>query len=84
MKVKSLSRVWLCVTPWTAAYQAPASMECFNIHLHNKSLATGLVSAKNPPVNSVLTEKEILYYFRIEIKTLTTIWKYWQEWVIWK
>ena len=23
MKVKSLSRVWLLVTPWTAAYQAP-------------------------------------------------------------
>ena len=27
MKVKSLSRVWLPVTPWTAAYQAPPSME---------------------------------------------------------
>jgi len=26
MKVKSLSRVWLLVTPWTAAYQAPPSM----------------------------------------------------------
>ena len=26
MKVKSLSRVWLLVTPWTAAYQAPLSM----------------------------------------------------------
>ena len=26
VKVKSLSRVWLLVTPWTAAYQAPASM----------------------------------------------------------
>ena len=25
VKVKSLSRVWLCVTPWTAAYQAPPS-----------------------------------------------------------
>ena len=25
-KVKSLSRVWLLVTPWTAAYQAPPSM----------------------------------------------------------
>ena len=25
-KVKSLSRVWLLVTPWTAAYQAPLSM----------------------------------------------------------
>ena len=26
MKVKSLSHVWLFVTPWTAAYQAPLSM----------------------------------------------------------
>ena len=25
VKVKSLSRVWLFVTPWTAAYQAPLS-----------------------------------------------------------
>ena len=26
VKVKSLSRVWLFATPWTAAYQAPLSM----------------------------------------------------------
>ena len=26
VKVKSFSRVWLLVTPWTAAYQAPPSM----------------------------------------------------------
>ena len=26
MKVKSLCRVWLLVTPWTVAYQAPPSM----------------------------------------------------------
>ena len=26
VKVKSLSRVWLSATPWTAAYQAPLSM----------------------------------------------------------
>ena len=26
VKVKSLSRVWLLATPWTAAYQAPSSM----------------------------------------------------------
>ena len=29
VKVKSLSRVWLLVTPWTAAYQAPPSMGVF-------------------------------------------------------
>ena len=26
LKVKSLSRIWLLVTPWTAAHQAPLSM----------------------------------------------------------
>ena len=26
VKVKSLSRVWLLATPWTAAHQAPPSM----------------------------------------------------------
>ena len=26
VKVKSFSRAWLLVTPWTAAYQAPSSM----------------------------------------------------------
>ena len=26
VKLKSLRRVWLLATPWTAAYQAPASM----------------------------------------------------------
>ena len=26
VKVKSLSRIWLLVTPWTAAYQAPLSV----------------------------------------------------------
>ena len=28
VKVKSLSRVWLLATPWTAVYQAPPSMDC--------------------------------------------------------
>ena len=28
VKVKSLSRVQLLATPWTAAHQAPLSMEC--------------------------------------------------------
>ena len=27
VKVKSLSRVWLLASPWTAAYQAPLPME---------------------------------------------------------
>ena len=31
-KAKSLSRVWLLATPWTAAYQAPPSMG-FSTHV---------------------------------------------------
>ena len=47
VKVKSLSRVWLFATPWTAVYQAPLSMgfsrqECWkaNRSLQFKSLYT--------------------------------------------
>ena len=29
VKVKSLSRVWLFVTPWTVTYEAPLSMGFF-------------------------------------------------------
>ena len=44
VKVKSLSRVWLSATPWTAAYQAPPSMgfssqECWSgVPLINKNV----------------------------------------------
>ena len=31
LKVKSLSRVLLCATPWTGAYQAPPSMGFFRL-----------------------------------------------------
>ena len=37
MKVKSLSRVQLRVTPWTVAYQAPLSME-FSREEHQSGL----------------------------------------------
>ena len=33
VKVKSLSRVWLLATPWTAAYQAPLSLGFFRQEL---------------------------------------------------
>ena len=34
--MKSLSRVWLFATPWTAAYQAPPSMSCFELHMQKE------------------------------------------------
>ena len=37
VKVKTLSRVWLCVTPWTAAYQAPPPMGFSRQENKNKS-----------------------------------------------
>ena len=50
VKVKSLSRVWLLVTPWTAAYQAPPSMgfprqECWS-GVPLPSPISGLVTGK--------------------------------------
>ena len=64
VKVKSLSRVWLLVTPWTAAHQAPPSMgfsrqeywsrvPCQNLNTYGKSekmVSTGrFESSKIPP-----------------------------------
>ena len=42
-KVKSLSHVWLLVTPWTAAYQATvqvgAKNKWLNIHTHTADIS---------------------------------------------
>ena len=50
VKVKSLSRVWLLVTSWTAAYQAPLSMgfyrQEYSIGVPLPSLRVGLVVGK--------------------------------------
>ena len=46
LKVKSLSCVWLLVTPWTAAYQAPPSMEFSKQEYWNGvPLPSGIVEA---------------------------------------
>ena len=46
VKVKSLSRVWLLATPWTAAHQAPPSMGFSNLLISN-SQSTPSLSPKN-------------------------------------
>ena len=59
-KVKSLSRVWLLQTPWTAAYQAPPSMGFFR-----QVYWSGL------PWNQMLISSLIVYEYRVQIKYKT-------------
>ena len=42
--VKSLSRVWLLATPWTAAYQAPLSMGFSRQEYRRGAIASDLVA----------------------------------------
>ena len=49
VKVKSLSHVWLLVTPWTAAYQAPPSLgyaDDTNLLAENEELKSLLMKVK--------------------------------------
>ena len=53
VKVKSLSHVWLLATPWTAAYQAPPSMD-----FPGKSTGVGCHKHTNIWVLGVTEEKK--------------------------
>ena len=59
VRVKSLSRVWLCVTPWTAALQAPLSMgfpkqECWNgLSFQCESLSPLVMSNSLPTPSNI-------------------------------
>ena len=61
MKVKSLSRVQLLVTPWCAAYQAPPSMKFSRQEYWNgvplPSLIEGVCVYLNKGVREVLSEE---------------------------
>ena len=58
MKVKSLSRVQLLVTPWTAAYQAPPSMG-----FSRQEYWSGVpLPSPGPPEKSL-----IFFFFNIEV-----------------
>ena len=57
MKVKSLSRVRLLVTPWTAAHQAPQSMG-----FSRQEYWSG-VPLPSPSLNPSLSLKMMLIYF---------------------
>ena len=43
VKVKSLSRVRLLVTPWTAAYQAPPSMGFWRLEVQNQGVSKAML-----------------------------------------
>ena len=62
MKVKSLSRVQLFTTPWTAAYQAPLSMGFSRQEYWSGVPLPSLMTATNPYffliVNFVLKEEK--------------------------
>ena len=57
VKVKLLSRVWLLVTPWTAAYQAPPSMG-----FSRQEYWSG-VPLPSPPSYVVGTNYRVLIYY---------------------
>ena len=44
VKVKSLSRVWLLATPWTAAYQAPPSMGFSRQEYWSSAMINGMLN----------------------------------------
>ena len=74
VKVKSLSRVRLCVTPWTAAYQAPPSMgfsrqEYWSgVPLPSPSLVFREIQIKTT-INAVIHLPEWLTFKRLTIQS---------------
>ena len=63
MKVKSLSCVWLSVTPWTAAYQAPPSMGFSSQEYQSKVPLPSLIRMYTMPENiDVITISDSNYF----------------------
>ena len=65
-KVKSLSRVWLLPTPWTAAYQAPLSMG-----LSRQEYWSGVPL----PSPAFFLEWSCLKIIRLSLVSILTCWK---------
>ena len=66
MKMKSLSRVWLLATPWTATYQAPPSMG------FSRQESWSGVPLPSPKI--------VLLIFIIKKKNYLIRWLYWWLW----
>ena len=67
VKVKSLSRVWLFVIPWTTVYQTPPSMG-----FSRQEYWSG-VPLPSPKVNYVLANNSISFFFKNEMY-IYTLW----------
>ena len=63
--VKSLSRVWLLVTPWTAAYQAPPSMGFFQARV----LERGAIAFSIIGTGAMLMVIRITCHLRYQLST---------------
>ena len=68
VKVKSLSRVWLLATPWTAAHQAPLS-----IRFSRQEYWSGL------PFPSPMHESE---KWKVKVKSLSRVWLLATPWTV--
>ena len=60
VKVKSLSRLWLFATPWTAAYQAPPSME-----FSRQEYRSGVPLPSLEEISSLSQSVVFLYFFAL-------------------
>ena len=72
---KSLSHVWLCATPWTAAYQAPPSMG-FSRQEYWSGLPLPSPWCKNSRRYNIYEQK--LSAFRLIVSSLN--WKWQRKW----
>ena len=70
VKVKSLSRVWLLATPWTAAYQAPLSMG-FSRQESCQSFCNPMVAACQVPLSFTISWS-LLEFISIEMMMPST------------
>ena len=66
MKVKSLNRVRLLVTPWTAAYQAPLSMGFSRQEYWSGVLLSSLIYADDTTL--MVESNEVLKSLLIKLK----------------
>ena len=66
VKVKSLSRVQLLVTPWTAAYQAPLSVDfpgkSTGVGCHCLLWTQGLLETKSSAIVGLVGSKQFMLY----------------------
>ena len=90
VKVRSLSRVWLLATPWTAAYQAPPSMgfsrqeDCSGVPLPSLCyfLLLTLISLRRPVGEKLFIMLQFGYFLRFRSDIIPDwLFKYQFQWL---